>query len=541
MALNRSKVFTIVPAGLTDSPDAGRAFPGAMGTLSNLIPFPGANGIWQCRPAAARLTAFPAFNTPGFISLMQVIGSRVYGMISSLRNAGNDEPFVYDIPTGLFIAVSGTTAANTPASPASSGAWTPPTLAQIGSKIIITHPGFNAVGGFYFGTLDISNPGAPAWSAGNLTGGVTAFSVATGKPTVVAQFSNRCYFAAGNFIVFSDVLNPANVSFATNVLTLGAVGSNQPITALVGLPLNALSGGIIQSLIAFIGTASLYQITGDATSTSAPLQLNQLNVQTGTYNQNSVTGYPGGLVFVAPDGLRTISYQAQISDPIGFAGQGVTLPFFYLTTPSRTVLAYSSDVLRVSLQNALTNTAQEYFYHFSRKTWSGPHTFPASLISPYQSSFIATPLGIPGGLWQSNAIPGATNTYTENGVPLQFAFGTPLVPDNRGNSESALIEATLDMALNNMDTYTFSVLDEQASVLSTATVKGTGQPTVWGSFLWGASNWLGVSQNYAPRRLDYDIPVVYKRAFFVGTGPCSQPFRIGVLNATVEDLEFLMQ
>src|SRR5208337_4667783 len=172
---------------------------------------------WQCRPAAARLTSFAGFSSPGFISALLVVGTRAYGMVASSRNAGNDEPFVYDIPSGLFITVTGVTAANTPSSPATFGDWTPPTMALVGGKILVSHQGFNSVGGYYFGTLDIDNPAIPAWSAGNLTGAISLPS----KPISIQLYGGRAWYAVGNALVFSDTNNPINCTQGTQVVTLG--------------------------------------------------------------------------------------------------------------------------------------------------------------------------------------------------------------------------------------------------------------------------------------------------------------------------------
>ncbi len=88
-----------------------------MASLQDLIPDPSTRDLYQCRPAAINLTSFPGFSAPGFISVKRVIGTFVYGMVATGRNAGNDEPFVYNIVSGLFITVSGVTSANTPVSP----------------------------------------------------------------------------------------------------------------------------------------------------------------------------------------------------------------------------------------------------------------------------------------------------------------------------------------------------------------------------------------------------------------------------------------
>ena len=539
MTLRNTKPFSWNPKGVSDTIDGALGFNGCMLKLTNLIPDPGSNGVWVCRPAALLLTSFGGFNTPGFISVLKIIGTKAYGMVVSSRNIGNEEPFIYDIVSGLFKSISGITSVNTPVASSVSGSWVPPTIDQIGSKLIFTHQGFNSVGGFFIGTLDISNPAAPTWMAGNLTGAIT-FST---KPTAVAQFNGRAWYAVGNSIVFSDTTNPTTCTLGTQALT---IGFNVNINALVGLPLNSLTGGITQSLMAFVGTANntaaIYQIVGDAASISSPLVLNQLNVATGTYTQNSVTPTPQGLCFVSPEGLRFINFNAQISDPIGVAGQGVVNPFYYSLFPSRVQIAYAGDVIRVTSQNGKVPGApqQEFFYHMSRKQWSGPHTFPASMVEGYGSAFIMAPVGVTGSLWQSNAVPGLTNTYIENGSPMFWTYQTPLLPDTIPMQEFNVLETTINMAKNLVDQYNFAYLDVNLSTINSVLVQGAGAASVWGGFNWGNALWLGAPQSYAPVPLNFTTPVVFKRTSFLGFGSSSDNFRVGGLDIRMEGLGYLM-
>lgn len=537
MTLQRSTTKTIVPKGLTDALDIAHAFPGAMSSLSNLIPDPGADGMWVCRPAALQATAFSPFSSPGFISALKVVGNVAYGLIATARNPGHDEPFIYNLVSGQFTAIGNVLPANTPVSPATSGAWVPPTVDIVGTKIIFTHPGFNFGAGFYIGWIDISNPIAPTWNAGNLTGLVQFTSL----PTVVVQFSGRAYYVVSNSLVFSDAGNPTNCTLGTQVITLGL---NLAITAAVGLPLtNQLQGGIIQSIMCFVGTTTIYQVTGDASSTTAPLQINQLNVSTGTYSQNSVCATPRGLCFASPEGLRFINYTAQISDPVGNNGKGVVKPIFNALVHSRVALAYAGDVIRVSLQNAgvASNPFQEYFMHLSLGRWSGPHTFPASLIQGYGSSFIEAPVGVPGGLWQSNAAPGVFDTYVENGAQLQWSMTTPLMPPSgEAMAELALQEMTANMALNSGDIYFFSFINPQGVTISSVQLTGQGAANLWGSIVWGTGYWGSTAPLYGPFQVMFNAPVVFKQAQFSMTGPSAQAVKVGSIDMRTEVLGYLL-
>src|SRR3970040_347523 len=124
----RAQLKSFSPTGLSDAEDAANVFDGACASLINLIPKPSSRNLWVPRPAQTIMTEFPGFTTPGFISALKVIGTRAYGMIASGLNPGKDEPFCYEIEAGTFVTITGITNPNTPASPSTSGTWTPPIM-----------------------------------------------------------------------------------------------------------------------------------------------------------------------------------------------------------------------------------------------------------------------------------------------------------------------------------------------------------------------------------------------------------------------------
>lgn len=152
MPIRNSYPVRIVPTTLSDAIDGTNAPAGAMTALTNLVPDPATRGIFVPRPAAVEEIDFVAggFLTPGEVTGLLVVGNRVAGMIPTARFAGHDEPFAYDLEAGAFVTVLGVTSANTPLSPPATGDWTPPVLAQVASRIIVTHPGF-AGGAIKFG------------------------------------------------------------------------------------------------------------------------------------------------------------------------------------------------------------------------------------------------------------------------------------------------------------------------------------------------------------------------------------------------------
>jgi len=543
MGLRNASPLHFSPHGLSDAVDSTNVFAGAMAMLSNLIPDASTANLWQCRPAASKLVNFNlaggAFSsgfssgfqfglfggTQGFISALEVVGNRAYGMIATTSLPGNDAPFSYNLVSGTFDFIGGITQANTPASPASAGAWVPPSMALVGTKMVVTHPGFNFGGGFAFGTLDISNPAAPVWSAGN-----TTINPLPALPTWVANFNGRAWYlvnpATGQpGAYYSDILVPGTITNASQVVTFD---DNVALTVAAGLALFNQLGGIIQALIVFKGSTNIYQITGDAAL--GTLAKNSLNAATGTLSPLSVTSTPRGLTFLAPDGLRLIDFNAKVTDPIGVDGDGVNAPFIYSVVPSRVQASSNNNVLRLSVQNGLAagSPQQEYWFDISRKKWSGPHSFPASMIAAYNNTFIMTPIGVNASLWQSDVTQSNTSTFVENGATMAFNYTTSMLPDPGTMSEFAMIESTLNMSLiNGQQPVSVQALDQNGAVLNSVLLTAGGAGTQWGQFNWGQALWGGAQNALFPRALNWSKPVEFRRLQLAAVGNSIAGFKIG--------------
>lgn len=528
--------------GVSDTLDGSTVFNGAMAALTNLVPDPSTAQLWQCRPAATKLVDFNAlgtYGTVGFVSCYKVIGDFVYGMMaSSTLVPGYDIPFCFNLATGNAVVVGGPQNATTlPLSPPSSGAWTPPQMDVISTKVMVAHSGFNGAGGNFIGWFDISTPSSPIWNAGTM-GGAVSFTVA---PTSVAQFNGRAYYihnASTPGVIFSDVLNPINCTNGNQVLTLN---DNQSLTTIGKMPLNNQLGGIVQSLMVFKDDSNIFQITGDALTNN--LSVNSLNVATGTQAPLSVVATPKGLVFVAPDGLRLITYTANVTDPIGIDGKGVSVPFIYAVTPTRISSACNGNYLRISVQNgnAATSPNQEYWYDIARQIWTGPHQFSnstaASLLQPYKNTFIITPIGVNASLWQSDVQQSSTSTFTENGTALTWTWTTPLLPDTDEITNNAMTESTIDLALaSGVGTVTVSAIDQNASVINSVTLTPSAAATVWGQFTWGAAPWGGVGSLLAPYELQWSIPIVFSRMSISASASSVFGFKIGALHMLYQRL-----
>lgn len=537
MSLRNTTPLSHSPFGCSDTLDGTNAPRGAMAVLTNLIPDPTTKNVFYCRPAAALETEFSGFSTPGFVSALKVLGTLAYGMIASAANPGKDEPFIYDIAAGAFIAITGVTALNTPDSPATSGTWAPPTMAKVGVYMVVTHPGFPGGAGNYFGWLDLTNPAVPVWDAGN-----TATHALAAAPVAVAEFSSRAYFAVPGAstaaVVLSDPLDPLTVTNAGQVLTLG---NNLPPTALAGLPLKTQLGGIVQSLIVFQGSANLYQITGDPVTMD--LSLNSLNIATGTLAPNTITTTPYGLAFVSPQGLRVIDFNASVSDPIGTAGTGITVPFIYTEVPSRMCAAFNSDVLRISTKNGNAPDApwQEWWYHTARQCWTGPHTSACSLIQPYLNSFMVTLEGVNAALFISDPVQTAASVFEENGVDLSWQWQTTLLPDTGTMYENAMTETLIRMQfVTGMGAISILALNENGNAINGVSINPVGSATVWGSFTWGAAVWRGTAFNFIPQQVPWTIPIVFMCLAILVQGTSVADFRIGNLWMHYEALGYLM-
>lgn len=579
MSLRRAQPLAFRPHGLSDALESSQIFSGAMLLLQDLIPDPSTKGLWQCRPGSVLLGdmagtggAFSSGFSSGFsistgsifpspygvVSCLLVVGDVAYGMFASGPQVGGqqqDYPFAFNLKTNSFVAISGITAGsggNLPFSQLAAGDWVPPTMDVIGSTILITHPGFTGTPN-WFGTINISNPAAPVWSAGNITGaGGFAFSSSTGVPIAVKAFNGRAYWAYNptsgpSATVFSDVLAPTVVTNAGSVQII-TYDDNIPITALGALPLSNQLGGIIQALMVFKGVSNIYQITGDISLGSGPplgtLQRNTLNVATGTFSPNSISSTTKGLAFVSPEGVRLIDFNAQVSDPIGNDGMGKTAPFLFAVSPSRIAAAANGTVYRVSVQDGSRSGSpqSEYWLDFSRNgVWSGPHSFPARMIKAYKNTFVMAPLATPHQIYKSDYLQSLASVFTENNVPMTFTWLTSLFPDTDQMCENALLESTLYIGQNQGASYVVTALNESNSVLRTVTLGSPAGAAVWGAFNWGSADWGGLPAVLFPQPLNWSRQIVFRRMAIEVTGPASQNFRIGTLHMRYEMLGYLTQ
>jgi hypothetical protein len=507
--------------------------------LTNLVPSPSTQMMWVPRPASIVATSFDGFTTPAQGEALFVVGNVAYGMIASAAFTGKSEPFAYNILTNAFYTITGPSAGNLPTTEATTGDWVPPTMALIGTKIIVTHPGFST-GTNKIGWLDIATPTAPVWSAGT-----TTTNALVAIPVAVANFNGRAYYAVpGNGIQFSDSGVPLTITNASQALR---PYNGLDVTAFGGLPVSQLVGGALQALIAFQGDAEMQQITGDPVTNN--LALNSLNFGAGTLAPNTICATTKGLMFVSPDGVRILDFQVNLSDPIGANGKGINVPFVSALNPSRMCAAFNQNVYRVSVQNAAVTgqPTQEWWFDFSQKVWSGPHTFPAALIEGYQAptgsntghGFILFAKGINAKLWTSLVNPTAASTYTENGAQMLWAWQTILLPDNSDLAMNSMVEASLTFTSPPAQTINIFATDEQGHILDQFPIVLAGSgAALWGVAVWGVDLW-GANITYSfQTRLPWTQPIVFKQLQIMATGVSATGVAIGNLYMRHEELGY---
>lgn len=518
----RAQLRTFSATGLSDAEDASNVFGGACAQLINLIPKPSTRNLWVPRPAQTPLTEFAGFADPGFISALRVIGNRAYGMIATSTNPGKDEPFCYEIDSGNFIPITGVTSANSPISPATTGNWTPPIIELVGVRVIVTHPGFNGTAGAFFGVIDTTNPGALTWTATNTTGIPLPF-----VPVAVANYRGSAVFAVREAAYMTDPLTL--VQQAINILTFG---DNVNITAMKGLGLNTEIGGVVSGLAVFKGVARSFQVTGDAFATPSTIAVNALNAAVGTEAPLSLVDTPIGAALIAPDGLRFLTLEGNFTPPVGTSGDGVNVPFLNALVASRISAACNASVFRVSVQNGgvAGTPTQEYWYHLNRQPqiWSGPHTFPPSLIEPYGTKFVTAPLDVEGQLWLSETVPSTVSVYEEMGVQLLWSMATVMYSDYGSQGVYNFNEMTVNMALDPaMMTWSVTIINPDSVQYDTQNNIVPNTTPIWDTAIWDQAIWDGVSQGLVPRRIPWSKDITTSRAQVIVQGGAAAGVIIG--------------
>lgn len=515
------------PRGLCDAFDATDKFAGACIGLGNLI-FDQANPeIMVSRPGVVPIYAFGDFTTPGAISVQTTVGSVTYGMIATGRNAGKDEPFAYDHAAGAFIAVSGVTNANSPTSQATTGAWTPPTIASVGVYIIVTHPGFPG-GASKFGIFDITNPAAPAWSATD-----TATNGLPSVPVAVANFGNRAYFACTNTLPYTDVLSLTRTA-PTQALTIGDASR---ITALSGLPVQTTSSGVVQALMVF-KAFQVWQVTGDAATSN--LAQNFISITVGCSAPRSIVPAPLGLYFASVAGPRIIDQFGVLRDVLHSADgePDVQVPFQNAVVPSRMAAGYSGSIYRVCMETMVRGVQgfNDYWFDEHRRRWTGPHSFSYDCVSQLGNYFVIVSNANPGKLYKSESLPSAASVYADDGTAITATLQSSTFPKTGHMAMKQVVESTQELASNASPTsYQITALDDLGNTLNSCQISILPAGGLWGSVVWGAFTWASSLNIPTTYEVPWTVPLVFKKMALYVTATATTALSLGTFYALFRD------
>lgn len=529
-SIRNTRVKRFSPASASDSLDATDEFPGACTLFTNLVPDITTRNIWTCRPAATQIMDFnscpnlTAGHTPGIVKVFKVVGKIVYGLFED-KTTGTDGPFAYNLATNLWITV--TVFGSTPAAITN---LAPPfaTIDMVGVFLVVTHPHF--VNPDYFGWFNLSNPTSPSWNSGNTTAGsALSFAAATTGPALwVCQFNQRAYFGVGvgtggtqPAVWATDVLS-LKITNATQVLTFG---DNLFLTCAAPLPLSNQLGGIIQALMVFKGSTNIYQITGDLALSN--WTVNTLNVATGTLAPRSLCRTPMGLAFLSPDGVRIIDQNATVSDPIGAAGKGVVYPFIANQTAAvNSFIGCDGVTIKVSNEDPITTTPEEYWFNLVRKVWSGPHgPFASSQYDVYNGQFISAPFPTQSiNLFYTPTDPNAGSTFTELSIPMTFTMQSAMLEDSGQMAQSELSELQIVAGSDAAETLTVTLINSDGTTINTSTV---------------VVNPTGATPGLYPYRVDFPAISVFNRMSVQVTGASASGVRLGDIWMRIKTLGYI--
>jgi len=523
------------PKGLSDAFDSTEAFEGACYSLQNLIFDQQNPELVIARPGVgAPLTSFPGFTSPTGVVCHITIGTVVYGMVSTGRTPGYDEPFAFDTATMTFYACSGVTSGNVPATQSTSGSWTPPSMTVVSTKIIITHVGFSGTGSNFFGVLDISTPTAPAWSSAN-----TATNALPSVPTWVANLNNRAWYACKNVLYYSDSLVPTTMTNAGQSLT---VGDPSVVRAISGLPVQTTSAGVVQALLVF-KDFQIWQITGDTVTSN--LALNFLSLNVGTSAPRSVVQTPFGTVFMGIDGSYIVDSMGQVrplTKNSEVSEQDIQQPFIAATQPSRVSAQYSGGVYRICVDTVINLVAytNDYWFDTGRLRWNGPHNFPYDCASQLGNGFVLSHLSLGAALFKSQMFPDSTSVFNDNGVALSFTMESSSFPKTGGMNENCVVESTIELSNRGSQmTFVVNAISEQRNTLNATYIVTSGASgSTWNGTTWGGGLWSSSANIPHIYTVPWTDQLVFKKMAVQVSGLAQSGVSIGTFFARYSDLGY---
>ena len=488
--IRNSKVITFLPSGITDGSDQIETFPGSCTALSNLIFNKTDVGSLLARPGVVPVANLSSvFTLPTNIVIQQRIGDYIYGIVSTGRFTGYDEPFCFNVVTSAFVTISGVTSSNVPATVSTSGPWNPPTMALVATYIVITHPGASGTNRIFW--IDISTPSAPVWGGGN-----TSVNALPAVPIAVGQYNNRAWYLVGNILYFSDSLLPLQITYPANALTIGDTTAG---TAVAGLPVSTTTQGVLAALLVF-KKHSVWQITGDYALNT--LALNQLSAAFGCEAPLTISPVLEGVAFMSQDSVRYVNAG---NFQVGIYAGDVMLPFLNCTEPSRACAAYNNGIYRICLDTVLDGVStprSDYWLDTYRRKWTGPHSFPYSAVVPYGLSFLLASSSLPAVAIRSDSVVLPSSVYTDNGASYTCSATTTNVSDSGEMAVKAIIESTIDLGVQNTSVlYTLQGINDNGIVVGGTQIQTPIPPA-------------GSSPYDHTFTIGWPVPLVYRRISF---------------------------
>ncbi len=296
------------PRSTSDSIDGDNSKTGACTSITNLLFDPSTPGLLACRPAVEQLNAFTGFNNPSVVSAGLQLSGVIYGLVTTSRFPGYDEPFAFDIASGDFLPITGVTASNVPATQPTGGNWTPPQAVALTSTVVITDVGFDFEAGNAFGGFDIS--GFTLTQTGDTVSGSNQI---LGNPDIAGvKIGYKITDTGGAIPAGTTIINGTNFSLQTtgNVTTGSATISNVADTTGVAAG-QALAGVGIPTgtTVVSVGTSSIV-MSANSTATQDGITV----YVTGT----SLTMSHNATASVSSDSITITGGTA--SEPLWFAG-----------------------------------------------------------------------------------------------------------------------------------------------------------------------------------------------------------------------------
>lgn len=501
-------------------------------------------GDWQS-PSADQVGAFVVVTHPGF-------------------NFGAGQAFGWFDMTGFSsTTVTGDTHSNTTIDNLSTNVltigWTPGmtiadsaadlplgtrivSIAANGLSVVIDQAAIGSNSGTTF-TVQGGSFAAPVWNAGN-TSPIPLVNIATW----VKQYGGSASFGVNTAappsaaVAFSDAGNALILTNANQIITFG---NGIAVTALSTLGYYTQLGGSAASLLVFQGPTAIQNITG--TVAQGNLAVNELNLSIGTIAPASLARSPKGVYFIAPDGLRRVDLLSLVSKVIGASGAGITTPFIYAINPTRICGAFQQGVYRVSVNNGFASgqPRQEWWYHEDEDRWSGPHSFPADVITPLAIPglpFAMFATGVFGKLFESQVYPNFSQSFIENGTQMTFAWTTSLLPDTTAMAMNELIETALSIAIPAQEVITVSFNDEFGTLIGETMMTGPDNASmIWGQSSWGAPTLWGQGTTfYAKQIVQWTAPINFNQGQVTVTGNCKAFLNVGNLQMRYQESGYML-